>query len=314
MTKLNIVFAGTPEFGIPCLNALYHSNHHISAIYTQPDRPAGRGQKVQESAVKIWGVAHHIPIYQPLNFKTLQAIEDLEALKPDLMIVIAYGLILPTRVLEIPRFGCVNVHASLLPRWRGASPIQQAILAGDTETGVAIMQMDAGMDTGPYFTLKRCDISPKDTATSLHQRLSDLSSEPLLQTIDAIAAGTAKTVPQSMDGITYASKIKKQDAAIDWHQTAETIDCLIRAYYPWPIAFTHANDMVIRIHQASPVSHTGTQPPGTILAVDRTGILVKAAQDAMLITTIQCPGGRAISIADYLNANRQDLKIGLILQ
>ncbi len=314
MSTLNIVFAGTPEFGIPCLNALYHSKHHLSALYTQPDRPAGRGQKLQESAVKIWGQEHGVPIYQPINFKSTEAIVDLEALKPDLMIVIAYGLILPSRVLAIPRFGCVNVHASLLPRWRGASPIQQAILAGDRETGVAIMHMDAGMDTGPYFTMESCTISATDTSTSLHQRLSELAPIPLLQTIDAIAAGTAKPLPQSSTGITYAPKIKKQDAAIDWHQPSTSIDCLIRAYYPWPIAFTHVGDMVIRIHQARIVQHTGEQQPGTILAIDRHGVLVKTAQNAMLITSVQCPGGRAISIADYLNAKRQELQVGVVLQ
>ncbi|MCR9192793.1 MAG: methionyl-tRNA formyltransferase [Gammaproteobacteria bacterium] len=310
---MKLIFAGTPEFGLPCLEALHASQHQVTAIYTQPDRPSGRGRSMQPSAIKEWGLAHQLPIYQPENFKTADAIAQLEALAPDLIVVIAYGLILPTKVLAIPRFGCVNVHASILPRWRGASPIQQAILAGDRETGVAIMQMDAGMDTGPYYALERCAITPDDTSATLHQRLSLLAPEPLIQTIDAIAKHQATPVEQTTDHVTYAPKIKKQDAAIDWHQPATVIDCQIRGYYPWPIAFTHVADMTFRIHHASIVDQTSTQAPGTILAIDANGMLVNTGQGAILIDRIQCPGGRPISIADYLNAKRQELSVGTVL-
>lgn len=314
MSEFKIVFAGTPEFGLPCLDAIHTSRHHITAIYTQPDRPAGRGQKIQESAVKLWGLQHDIPIYQPVNFKSPEVVAALEALAPDLMIVIAYGLILPPSVLAIPRLGCINVHASLLPRWRGAAPIQHAILAGDHETGVSIMQMDAGMDTGPYFTMRTCPIEDNDTSVPLHHRLSVLAPEPLLATLDALSAGTAHAMAQASELATYAPKILKQDAAIDWRQPAEVLDRQIRAYYPWPIAFTYAHPITLRIHRANIVAHSHAQVPGTILAMSAEGMLVAAGQDAILVQTIQCPGGRPISIADYLNAQRKELYIGAVLQ
>lgn len=311
---MNIVFAGTPEFGLPCLEALYQSQHQIVAIYTQPDRPAGRGQKIQESAIKIWGLKHQIPIYQPLNFKSPEVVAGLEALAPDLMVVIAYGLILPKNVLAIPRFGCINVHASILPRWRGAAPIQQAILAGDAETGVTIMQMDVGMDTGDAFTIRTCPITDEDTTVQLHHKLSVLAPEPLLTTLDKLMSGTAQAVPQQHEQATYAPKIHKQDAAINWHETASSIDRKIRAYYPWPIAFTQAPSMTIRVHHAKIVAQLCTQLPGTIVAMDSQGMLVGAGKEAILVQTIQCPGGKPITITDYLNAQRQELRVGTVLQ
>ena len=311
---MNIIFAGTPEFGIPCLEALYASQHRISAIYTQPDRPAGRGQKIQESAVKLWGVSHQIPIYQPINFKSADVVAELEALAPDLMIVIAYGLILPKKVLTIPRLGCINVHASILPKWRGAAPIQHAILQGDTETGVTIMQMDVGMDTGPTFTTKTCAIAADDTAVQLHNNLSMLAPEPLIATLESLIHSTAHSLPQQHERATYAPKIHKQDAAINWRQPAEVIDRQIRAYYPWPIAFTHSHTTTIRIHKAKLLTQHYQQAPGTIVAVDATGIVVAAEKGALLIQTLQCPGGRAISVADYLNAPRKELSMGTVLQ
>lgn len=310
---LRIIFAGTPEFGIQCLDALYQSAHQIIAVYTQPDRPAGRGQKLQESAVKIWGLQHHLPVFQPLNFKSPEAIADLEALEPDLMVVIAYGLILPKSVLSIPRLGCINVHASILPRWRGAAPIQQAILAGDRETGVSIMQMDAGMDTGPYFTIRTCPITTDDTTIQLHQRLSNLAPEPLIKTIDQLSIGTAHTMVQDNDQATYAPKIHKQDALIDWQQAAKDIDQKIRAYYPWPIAFTHCHDLVLRIHHCKLVSQTNERSPGTILAMNPEGMLVATGKNCILVQDIQWPGGRPISIADYLNSQRKELHVGTVL-
>lgn len=314
MTSLNIVFAGTPEFALPCLDGLARSKHQLRAVYTQPDRPAGRGRKVQTSAVKNWAEAHGIPVFQPLNFKNDESIEALAALKPDVLIVIAYGLILPQKVLDIPKFGCVNVHASLLPRWRGASPIQQAILHGDEQSGVTIMQMDAGMDTGDALCEVSCHIDERDTAGTLHDKLAVLSAEPLLLTLDALATGRACPKPQDSSLATYASKINKEDAAIDWHQTAAQIDQLIRAFNPWPIAYTHAGEEVMRIHQASIQPGTSSKAPGTIVAIDKSGLHVATGQDHIRIERIQFPGGKVISIVDWLNSNRSQLRVNMVLQ
>ena len=313
MESLKIVFAGTPAFTLPCLNALITSKHQLKAIYTQPDRPAGRGRKLQASAVKEWAELHQLPVIQPLHFKQNETVNELAAFAPDLMIVIAYGLILPRLVLELPRFGCINVHASLLPRWRGASPIQQAILHGDAETGVAIMQMDAGMDTGGMITRVHCTIG-SDTAGELHDRLAQMAVVPFLETLDAIATGRAIALDQNNDLATYAPKINKEDALINWRKPAIEIDRQIRAFNPWPIAFTHVGDMILRIHQAHIVSSTHSQPPGTILSIDKNGLLVAAGEQALLVKRLQFPGGKAMSVADWLHAGRDQLHVNLILQ
>lgn len=314
MNSLNIVFAGTPEFGLPCLNALTQSTHHIKAIYTQPDRPAGRGRKMQASAVKQWANAHAIPVYQPENFKSADAVAELEALSPDLMVVIAYGLILPQTVLNIPRLGCINVHASLLPRWRGASPIQQAILHGDTRSGVTIMQMEAGMDTGAMFATVECTITDTDTAGSLHNKLSHLSAEPLLKTVDLLANGEAKAEAQDNNLVTYAKKITKEEGCIDWHQPARTIDKKIRAFNPWPIAYTHLANQPLRVHQASVVDLAIKATPGTVVQLDKTGMLVATADGGLLIQKIQFPSAKAISVAEWLNSGKTQLQQGIVLQ
>lgn len=311
--SLKIVFAGTPAFGLPCLDALAQSTHEIQAIYTQPDRPAGRGRKLQASAVKEWALAHNIPIYQPLNFKSPEAIAELAALKPDLLIVIAYGLILPKAVLEIPRLGCVNVHASLLPYWRGASPIQHAILHGDSESGVTIMQMDVGMDTGDMLRKVSCPITDTDTATTLHDKLAAISAQPLLKTIEELANNTAK--PEVQDGslATYAGKINKEDALINWQRSAKEIDCQIRAFNPWPVAYTLLNEDVLRIHQAQVVDMDLNQAPGTVVALDKKGMLVATAHQGLLVEKIQLPGGKVITVADCLNSSKSPLHVGLAL-
>lgn len=314
-SPLNIVFAGTPAFGILCLDAIASSEHTLSAIYTQPDRPAGRGRQVQMSDVKAWALEHQIPVYQPLNFKTQESIDTFAALKPDVMVVIAYGLILPKAILEIPRFGCVNVHASLLPRWRGASPIQHALLHGDKQTGVTIMQMDEGMDTGDMLAIESCTIQAHQTSQNLHDELAQLAVAPLLKTLDALT--TQSVLPQKQDGslATYAPKIKKEQAKINWSLSAADIDQLIRAYYPWPIAFTHANDQLIRIHFAKPLAKKHTYAPGTIISIDKTGILVASLCDCILIEKLQFPGGKVLSVAQWLNANQNHiLQPGFILQ
>ncbi|KTD44682.1 methionyl-tRNA formyltransferase [Legionella quateirensis] len=313
MSGLSIVFAGTPEFGLPCLEALCQSSHQVKAVYTQPDRPAGRGRKLQASAVKEWALAHQIPVYQPLNFKNPETISELAALQPDVMIVIAYGLILPKAVLEIPRLGCINVHASLLPRWRGASPIQHAILYGDAQSGVTIMQMDVGMDTGDMLSTVECPITSFDTAGSLHDKLAQLSAQPLLSTLTALAQQKAKPEAQNNELVTYAGKINKEDARINWHDSAEQIDCRIRAFNPWPIAYTLVGDEILRIHKAQLSETASSQPPGTILQIDKKGMLVATGNKAILIEVIQFPGGKAISIADWLNSGKTQLHTGLVL-
>ncbi|ASQ44963.1 methionyl-tRNA formyltransferase [Legionella clemsonensis] len=311
---MNIVFAGTPEFTLPCLDALFKSSHQLMAVYTQPDRPAGRGRKLQPSAVKNWALLHQIPIYQPENFRSDEEVTTLADLKPDVMVVIAYGLILPRKVLSIPKFGCINVHASLLPRWRGASPIQHALLHGDTETGVTIMQMDAGMDTGDKLAQASCPIFPEDTAETLHNRLAQLAVEPLLSTLKALEQGEAKPEAQNHAEATYASKINKEDAVINWHKEANEIHNQIRAYNPWPVAYTRAGEEVVRIHRAHVVEYDGEAVPGTILKLDKQGMLVATGKDAIRVECIQFPGAKMMKIVDWLNAHRSQLHVDLVLR
>lgn len=305
---MNIVFAGTPAFSLPCLHALASSKHRLLAVYTQPDRPAGRGRELQASPVKTWAQTHAVPIYQPVNFKTPEAVDALRSLAPDVMVVIAYGLILPPAVLAIPRWGCINVHASMLPRWRGASPIQQAILHGDTTSGITIMQLDEGMDTGPMLAQTPCPIAHDDTALHLHDKLAQLATTPLLETLDNLPS--LNGVMQDASLATYAPKILKEHACIDWTQTAFQIDCQIRAYYPWPIAFTSHDNGIIRIHSAAATNTPCMEPPGTIMGIDKHGILVATSHNALLIKQIQYPGGKALAVSDWLHAGKQRLQIG----
>jgi len=314
MKPLKIVFAGTPEFTLPCLNALSTSEHQILAVYTQPDRPAGRGRKLQPSAVKSWALEHDVPVYQPINFKHPDAVAELAALEPDLMVVIAYGLILPKQILSIPRLGCINVHASLLPAWRGAAPIQHAVLKGDAESGVTIMQMDVGMDTGDSLKEVSCSLAANETAGSLHDKLSLMAAKPLLETIAQLATGTINPKPQDNDKATYAGKICKEDALIKWDQPAITIDRQIRAYNPWPIAYTHVQNEVIRIHEAHVEQTTSSAAPGTIVAIEKGGLFVATGQQLLRILRIQFAGGKVISIADLINSGKGQLVVDMILR
>lgn len=307
MNKLKIVFAGTPEFGLPALNALHQSHHELIAVYTQPDRPAGRGRKLQPSAVKQWALEHTIPVVQPLNFKDSLDVQALASLQPDVLIVIAYGLILPKTILTIPRFGCINVHASLLPRWRGASPIQQAILHGDKESGVTIMQMDVGMDTGDMLNRASCSITSTDTASTLHDKLAASSVEPLIATLNALCADRLVPMVQPVTGITYAPKITKEDALINWHATAAAIDQQIRAFNPWPIAYCYLDQELVRIHEAELQDLTHNAEPGSVLQITKTGLVIAAETGAIKIKKIQFAGGTVISIADCLNSQRAPL-------
>lgn len=310
---MKIVFAGTPSFGLPCLEAIAASPHQLQAVYTQPDRPAGRGRKLQASPIKEWAQAHKVPIFQPINFKDEAAVHELTALAPDILVVIAYGLILPKRVLEIPRLGCINVHASLLPRWRGASPIQQAILHGDRETGVTIMQMDIGLDTGAMLMKVSCSIE-NNTAGELHDRLAQIAVKPLLATLDNLSSGNACPEIQNNEAATYAPKINKEDAAIKWQQPADTIDRQIRAFNPWPITYTTADDITLRIYEATITECQHSVTPGTVLSIDKKGLLVAAGENALLVTRIQFPGGKNMTVADWLHADRHQLYVNQVLQ
>ncbi len=314
-TPLSIVFAGTPDFGLPCLDAIAQSHHHLLAAFTQPDRPAGRGQHLQASAVKTWALANEIPIHQPANFKDPAAVATLAALKPDVLVVIAYGLILPETVLAIPTYACINVHASLLPRWRGASPIQQAILHGDFASGVCIMQMDKGMDTGGVYTQRTCPIEPNDTSETLQKRLAQLAVEPLMQTLDAFTtAHQPQAMSQRLDGITYAPKIKKSEALIDWSTPAQHIHQQIRAFQPWPVAYTHLDTTRLMIHQASISQQNSHKAPGTIVQVDKHGITVATGQGCLIIEKLQWAGGKVLAVANAIQASHSLLTLDRVLQ
>lgn len=315
MTGLKVVFAGTPGFGIPCLNAIHNSPHTLVAVYTQPDRQSGRGRTLQGSAVKSWALDHQVPVMQPLNFKTQQSIDELAALKPDVMVVIAYGLLLPPSVLSIPRFGCINVHGSLLPRWRGASPIQQAILHGDPVTGICIMQMDKGMDTGPVLASVPYTILPTDTSGSLQEILSVLAVDPLLSVLGALQSEPVVPVLQDDQYVTYAPKITKQDARIDWQQSAAQITQQIRAFNPAPIAWTQWGNDMVRIYSAHREESTHAALAGTVLSIGKHGLRVVAGDGHVVcIETLQLPGGQVMPVQAFSSSSRAQALAGQVFQ
>jgi methionyl-tRNA formyltransferase len=304
MTSLNLIFAGTPEFAVPALEALLAAGHRIVAVYTQPDRPAGRGQQVTMSAVKQCALRHGLTVKQPQTLRNAEAQAELAALNADAMIVVAYGLILPKPVLDAPRLGCINIHGSILPRWRGAAPIQRAILAGDTRTGACIMCMDEGLDTGPVLSTATASIGEHENAASLHDRLALLGAQALVETLPKFASGELKAQPQAIEGVTYAAKIRKEEALIDWTRTANEIDALIRAFNPWPIAETRLNGQQLRVWEATPIMQTTQAIPGTVMRADASGIEVATGDGSLNIQRVQAAGRKAMSAADFVNAHR----------
>lgn len=296
---MNIIFAGTPEFSVSTLAALCASEHKVIAVYTQPDKVSGRGQHLSTSPVKQYALSQNIPVVQPVSLKTADDQAYFASLKADVMVVVAYGLILPQAVLDMPSLGCINVHASLLPRWRGASPIQQAILSGDQETGVSIMQMEAGLDTGPVLMKSRCAILPTDTAGVLHDRLAHLGAEALLQ----VLVENKQPEKQADLDASYAGKITKQAGLIHWHDTAINIERKVRAFNPWPIAYFYIDNLYVRVWQGELTPDTHTSAPGTILAVSAHGITIAAGDHTQFrITQLQMANGKVLSVQAYLNA------------
>jgi methionyl-tRNA formyltransferase len=301
---MRIVFAGTPEFAVPSLRVAA-ARGEVVAVYTQPDRPAGRGRGLAASPVKQEAQRLGLPVLQPQTLRTVEARRALADLQPDLMVVVAYGLLLPPKVLAIPRHGCWNVHASLLPRWRGAAPIQRAVEAGDADTGVCLMQMEQGLDTGPVLLARSTPIGPEETAGQLHTRLAELGAQVLGDGLSLLRAGMRPSPrPQPAEGVTYAHKLDKAEARLDWARPAELLARKVRAYQPWPVAEAEVAGELLRIHGAIALPLAHRAAPGTVLAAGRAGIDVACAEGALRIRTLQRAGGKVVTAADYLNARR----------
>ena len=315
LSALRLGFAGTPEFAVPALEALEHACR-LHAVFTQPDRPAGRGQSLHASPVKILAAERGIPVYQPVSFKSAEALERLRGLELDALIVVAYGLILPPAALQCPKLGCINIHASLLPRWRGAAPIQRALLAGDSKTGVTIMRMEAALDTGPTLASREMDIGARDTAKTLHDRLAGLGAGLIVEVLKELSQGSIREVPQPSDGVTYAQKIDKAEALIDWRQDAAQIWRHVRAFNPWPVAETRLNGVQLRIwdaevrdadaRDAQVLTAAPQAPPGTVLAAAHDGIDVACGRGVLRILRLQLPGRKALNPREFLTGQRLD--------
>ena len=301
--SLRIVFAGTPDFAAQHLQAILGTQHRVIGVYSQPDRPAGRGKKLQASPVKQLALEHKLPVFQPATLKDQKAQQQLADLEADVMVVVAYGLLLPKAVLDTPRFGCLNVHGSLLPRWRGAAPIQRAIWAGDEETGVTIMQMDEGLDTGDMLVKQSLSIEPTDTSATLYEKLAQIGPEALCRALDSL--NDLQPEPQNDEHANYAKKLSKAEASMDWTLSAEQLARNVRAFNPWPVSFFELEAGPIKVWEANGESMATAANPGTILAADKRGLVVATADGALRMTKLQLPGKKPLEIQDILNARKE---------
>lgn len=311
-TPLRIIFAGTPDFAARHLQALLDSEHQVIAVYTQPDRPAGRGQQLQASPVKQLALAHDIPVFQPKSLKKAPAQQQLAALDADLMVVVAYGLILPQTVLDTPKLGCINVHGSLLPRWRGAAPIQRALWAGDTKTGVTIMQMDAGLDTGAMLSIATLPIEASDTSATLYDKLAVIGPQALVAALQDLPALQAKAQPQQDSAANYAEKLSKEEAQLDFNKAAVALEREIRAFNPWPVSYLQLGTQQLKIWQAR--VEAGTAQPGQVVRVDKKGIAIGTSDGLLVIEQLQPPGKKAMAVVDFLNGRADWFQTGQQLQ
>jgi methionyl-tRNA formyltransferase len=308
--SLKIVFAGTPPIAATHLQALLDPGLNVIAVYSQPDRPSGRGKKLQASPVKTLALEHHIPVYQPINFKNAEDVAVLAALKPDLLVVVAYGLLLPKSVLDIPQYGCINVHASLLPRWRGAAPIERAIEAGDKMTGITIMQMDIGLDTGDMLTIRELPISAEATGDSLREQVGIAGSESLLTAIDLLQQQALQPVPQNHDQANYAHKLNKEEAQVDWQQPAAVLDRKIRAFNSANVCFTLYQGERIKLWRAVPLSLSTKKMPGEILEVSKGGITVACGEGVLQLQQLQLPNSNKMDVTAILNGKKDFFVVG----
>lgn len=310
---LRIIFAGTPDFAARHLDALLLSEHQVIGVFTQPDRPAGRGNKLTPSPVKLLAEQHAIPVFQPASLRPAENQKLVADLNADVMVVVAYGLILPKAVLDMPRLGCINVHGSLLPRWRGAAPIQRALWAGDRETGVTIMQMDVGLDTGDMLHKVSCDITPADTSATLYDKLAQLGPQGLLTTLEQLASGSASPQVQDEALVTYAEKLSKEEARLDWTLSASQLERCIRAFNPWPVSYFLIEEQPVKVWQAEVLADNQGKPAGTLLSADKNGIAVATAEGALLMTQLQPAGKKSMSAQDLLNSRREWFTPGTML-
>ncbi|AIJ07878.1 MULTISPECIES: methionyl-tRNA formyltransferase [Edwardsiella] len=311
--SLRIIFAGTPDFAARHLEALLASDHQIVGVFTQPDRPSGRGNKLTPSPVKALALQHDLPVFQPASLRPAENQCLVSSLQADVMVVVAYGLILPQAVLDMPRLGCINVHGSLLPRWRGAAPIQRALWAGDSATGVTIMQMDVGLDTGDMLLKLSCPITQDDTSATLYDKLAALGPQGLLTTLSQLADGTAKAQQQDDALSTYAEKLSKEEARLDWSLSAEQLARCVRAFNPWPVSFFMLEEQPVKVWEATALSQYANTAPGTIVSADKQGIAVATAQGILLLTQLQPAGKKIMAARDLLNSRKESFLPGTVL-
>nr|WP_318375376.1 methionyl-tRNA formyltransferase [Enterobacter sp.] len=303
--SLRIIFAGTPDFAARHLDALLSSGHNIVGVFTQPDRPAGRGKKLMPSPVKVLAEEKGLPVFQPVSLRSQENQQLVADLNADVMVVVAYGLILPKAVLDMPRLGCINVHGSLLPRWRGAAPIQRSLWAGDAETGVTIMQMDVGLDTGDMLVKLTCPITAEDTSATLYDKLAELGPQGLIETLAQLAKGTAQPQVQDEALVTYAEKLSKEEARVVWSLPAAQLERCIRAFNPWPMSWLLIDDQPVKIWKASVINAAASAAPGTIIDANKQGIQVATSEGVLNLEVLQPAGKKAMSAQDLLNSRRE---------